>query len=150
MNSIIFARRSLLSFPRLITQTQTIRQISYKPDPLQATRNDPSSAGKLPAEDPLPRYHPPPTRDPSELAAQLSWMIERTASRQLPIYKRWRGGGTKEQIVVKKLQGDTQAFMDDMITALQIKPEKVRLNPTTRQVEITVGSALLRHFRLDP
>ncbi|ODA75932.1 hypothetical protein RJ55_08573 [Drechmeria coniospora] len=78
---------------------------------------------------------PPPCKSPEELA-RLSYMVRRTPSTQLPIYRRTLSGGTRQVVVIKKIDGDKRRMLEDIVEALNVSKEDVRINPTTQHIEL--------------
>ncbi|KAI9147733.1 mitochondrial large ribosomal subunit l49 [Paramyrothecium foliicola] len=128
------ASRSSPLFSSAPLPTTQIASLSF-----QATRSvqqyRPSS--KTP-EEKRPKEHlpvPRPSKTPEELA-QLPYVVRRTPSIQLPIYRKWMSGGTRQVIMIKKVEGDRRKMVEDLVGALQLTREDVRLNPTTQQIEL--------------
>ncbi|KAL7951433.1 mitochondrial large subunit ribosomal protein domain-containing protein [Trichoderma barbatum] len=78
---------------------------------------------------------PPPTKTPEELVS-LGYIVRRTPSVQLPIYRRWQSGGTRQVILIKKVDGDRVRLLEDLVGGLGIAREDVRINPTTQHIEL--------------
>ena len=83
---------------------------------------------------------PPPSKSPVELAT-LPYVVRRTPSAQLPIYRRTMSGGTRQVALIKKVDGDRRKLLDDIVGALQIPKEEIRINPTTQHIEMKVRLA---------
>ncbi|KAF3763252.1 hypothetical protein M406DRAFT_20426, partial [Cryphonectria parasitica EP155] len=66
----------------------------------------------------------------------LTYLVERTASKNLPVYDDVRSGGTRKQTLIKKIVGNTQDLKSDIIEELKFKKEDVKINPVTGQVVI--------------
>jgi large subunit ribosomal protein L49 len=128
-------RHTLLSRPSPLPIVQTA-SLSFQP-----TRSVLQYRPRAnPSEDRKPKAHvpvPQPTKTAEELA-QLAYVVRRTPSAQLPLYRRWMSGGTRLVILIKKVDGDRRKMVDDLIEALQITREDVRLNPTTQHIELKV------------
>ncbi|KAK3814415.1 MAG: mitochondrial large subunit ribosomal protein-domain-containing protein [Benniella sp.] len=61
-----------------------------------------------------------------------SYFVERTKSGQLPVYRDIRNGGTRELIIVRKIQGDAGALRTQM---LQTYPgTDIRVNERSNQL----------------
>ena len=81
---------------------------------------------------------PPPSKSPAELAS-LPYVVRRTPSSQLPIYRRTMSGGTRQVALIKKVDGDRKRMLDDIVGALQIPREEIKINPTTLHIEMKVS-----------
>lgn len=82
---------------------------------------------------------PPPSKTTDELlAAGSPYLLRRTAYGKLPVYRRWRGGGTLEEVLVKKIEGNPKPLVQDLTAMLGCAPEHVKINPTTNQIVIKV------------
>lgn len=126
--------------PRLQTPT-LLRQISYKPNP-NTPRTPPATlANKIPpAARPLFRAPvPPPTITQTELQSRL-YAVRRTPFAQLPVYRNWKSGGTRQIILIKKVSGDKNALVQELLEkVVGGDKERIRINPTTGHVELTVS-----------
>ncbi|KAL6870459.1 mitochondrial large subunit ribosomal protein domain-containing protein [Trichoderma novae-zelandiae] len=78
---------------------------------------------------------PPPTKTPEELVS-LGYIVRRTPSVQLPVYRRWQSGGTRQVVLIKKIDGDRIRLLEDLVGDLGIAREDVRINPTTQHIEL--------------
>ncbi|KUI66036.1 54S ribosomal protein img2, mitochondrial [Cytospora mali] len=89
-----------------------------------------------------PPPSPPATLQASATAApitpprQLSYLVERTASRNFSVYNDTRSGGSKKQTVVKKIVGDAQALRNDITSELGFTKDCVKINPVTGHIKI--------------
>ena len=72
------------------------------------------------------------------MAAGTPYLVRRTPYCQLPVYRRWRGGGTLEEVIIKKIEGDRRRLADDLREVLGCEAERVRINPTTTHIEVKV------------
>ncbi|KZZ92507.1 Ribosomal protein L49/IMG2 [Moelleriella libera RCEF 2490] len=79
---------------------------------------------------------PPPTRTTSEQLAQSPYIVRRTPSLQLPVYKRVMSGGNRVVVLVKKVDGDRKRLLEDLAQSLSIGKESIRINPTTQHLEL--------------
>lgn len=87
---------------------------------------------------------PPPPSSPASSSSspqknQLSYLVERTPSKNLSVYNDARAGGTKKQTVVKKIVGDSRALRDELVEELQFPRDDVKINPVTNHIKIKVG-----------
>lgn len=87
---------------------------------------------------------PPPSSPAASTATstqqkQLTYLVERTPSKNLSVYNDARAGGTKKQTVVKKIVGDARALRDEIAEELQFPKDDVKINPVTGHIKIKVG-----------
>ncbi|RFU77744.1 mitochondrial large ribosomal subunit l49 [Trichoderma arundinaceum] len=113
--------------------TNQAASISTKP----SSRQNPNQKLKIPPQlRQLSRAPvPPPTKSPEELVS-LGYLVRRTPSVQLPVYRRWLSGGTRQVVLIKKVDGDRRRLLEDIIGGLGIAREDVRINPTTQHIEL--------------
>ncbi|KAL7938883.1 mitochondrial large subunit ribosomal protein domain-containing protein [Trichoderma chlorosporum] len=113
--------------------TNQAASISTKP----SSRQNPNQKLKIPPHlRQLSRAPaPPPTKTPEELVS-LGYIVRRTPSVQLPIYRRWQSGGTRQVVLIKKIDGDRVRLLEDLAGGLGIAREDVRINPTTQHIEL--------------
>ncbi|KAF5017308.1 hypothetical protein F66182_10781 [Fusarium sp. NRRL 66182] len=111
--------------------------VSYKPNPLDKPVN-PNKKNKIPYKDrPMKQpFTPLPTKTPKQLAADNNYIIRRTPSSQLPVYRKWMSGGNRVIVLVKKVDGNRKKLVGDLAQALEVKREDIRINPTTQHIEI--------------
>lgn len=91
---------------------------------------------------------PPPSSQASPSASprqprQLTYLVERTPSKNFSVYNDARAGGTKKQTVVKKIVGDARALKDEIAEELHFPKDDVTINPVTGHIKIKVGQAVL-------
>ncbi|KAJ0109354.1 hypothetical protein J7T55_000279 [Diaporthe amygdali] len=84
---------------------------------------------------------PPPSSSAAASAMstqprQLSYLVERTPSKNLSVYNDARAGGTKKQTVVKKIVGDARALRDEIAEELKFPKDDVKINPVTGHIKI--------------
>ncbi|KAM3516158.1 hypothetical protein MY11210_000180 [Beauveria gryllotalpidicola] len=77
---------------------------------------------------------PPPTK--TYLQGSRCYLVRRTASLQLPVYRKLKSGKTREVIIIKNVNGNRLQFLEDIKAGLAVAPDKIRLNPTTQQIEL--------------
>ncbi|TQS33441.1 hypothetical protein Golomagni_06213, partial [Golovinomyces magnicellulatus] len=77
----------------------------------------------------------PPTKTEQELLA-LGYIVRRTPSVELPIYKKRMSGGTKQVITIKKIHGDKRKLLSELSEALSLDSGSIRINPTTQHIEL--------------
>lgn len=89
---------------------------------------------------------PPPVVPPTQAALQpLSYHVNRTASKQLPVYQTTKRGGNLRQTKVRKIEGNIQALREEMRSAMGLQEEHIAINHLTKHILIKVPSnALLR------
>ena len=66
------------------------------------------------------------------------YYIQRTPTRNLPIYQLTKAGGNLRMTRVRKIGGDTEVFRQQLQEFLQPTPEYVRINPINGHVEMKV------------
>ncbi|KAG5947742.1 hypothetical protein E4U59_007623 [Claviceps monticola] len=81
---------------------------------------------------------PPPTKTPEEQASG-PWLVRRTPSGQIPIYKQFKKAHRYHFILVKKVEGDVPKFVDDLAEGTGIPRDEITLVPKTQFVEIKGG-----------
>ncbi|OAA73560.1 ribosomal protein L49/IMG2 [Cordyceps fumosorosea ARSEF 2679] len=79
---------------------------------------------------------PPPSKTPEEQSRARGYLVQRTASAQLPVYRALKSGGTREVILVKKVHGDRRRLVEDIKADLAVAADRIRVNPTTQHVEL--------------
>ncbi|KAG6010547.1 hypothetical protein E4U21_005900 [Claviceps maximensis] len=99
----------------------------------QAPRQSDGRAPSFRSQYPLPT--PPPTKTLEELASS-PYIVRRTPSTQLPVYKNFKSGGNLVMVMIKKVDGDRRRLLEDLVRALALKPSSIRINPTTQNLEI--------------
>ncbi|KOS17809.1 54S ribosomal protein img2 [Escovopsis weberi] len=77
---------------------------------------------------------PLPTEE--QLGSELSYVVKRTVSQGLPVYRKWKAGHTREIILVKKVEGNRSRLVEDLIGGLGVAGDRIRVNPTTQHVEL--------------
>lgn len=80
---------------------------------------------------------PPPSKSEQELLS-LGYIVRRTPSVELPIYKKTMSGGTKHVVLIKKVHGDKRKFLAELSEALSLDSGSIRINPTTQHIELKV------------
>ena len=69
----------------------------------------------------------------------MPYIVRRTAFAQLPVYRKWMAGGTKQVVTIKKISGDTRALGRELTEKFDIPEDNLRLNPVTGHLELKVG-----------
>ncbi|TQW08140.1 ribosomal protein L49/IMG2 [Cordyceps javanica] len=86
---------------------------------------------------------PPPAKTAEELQHARGYLVQRTSSVQLPVYRALKSGGTREIILIKKVHGDRRRLVEDIKAGLAVAADKIRINPTTQHIELQ-GNYLTR------
>ncbi|KAI9892640.1 MAG: hypothetical protein M1814_001333 [Vezdaea aestivalis] len=110
--SIVFSRR------KLTTATSS-------------TESTPINTTSAPA--PIPTQVPKPK--PQEV-----YYVQRTKSRNLPVYQEAKRGGNKLQTKIQKVEGDAQELRKQLVQALQTGDKDVMLNGLTLNIIVKVDS----------
>lgn len=119
----------------------TTRSVSYAPNP-QAKRENPNKANKIPpSKRPLARPIVGPPTITEEALKECKWIIRRTSFAQLPVYQKWRQGATRQEITIKGVTGDKRALLQELRDKLDVPEAKIKLNPTTGAIVLTVRSS---------
>ncbi|KAM0302002.1 hypothetical protein ACHAPM_005155 [Fusarium culmorum] len=131
-------RATLTTIKPAPARRQTFKKhVSYKPDPQEKPVN-PNKNKKIPYKArPLEQPMVPlPAKDPKEVGTYLRYIIKRTPSLQIPVYRKWMSGGNRCIVMIKKVKGDHAKLVKDLSDDLDIKAEDIRLNPVTQHIEI--------------
>lgn len=121
--------------------TPLARSISYKANPRTTRSTDPKAADKIPpSKRPLAREPLPPPTITAESLAAAPYIVRRTGFAQLPVYRKWMSGGTRQVVLVKKVNGSRAKLVDELKEALKVPTDKIRVSPTTGHIELTVSS----------
>lgn len=129
--------RPLFSASQIILRP-SVAPLSIKATPRTTPYNPNANLKIPPAERPLSREPtPPPTKTPEELEA-LAYVVRRTPSVQLPVYRRWMSGGNRQVVLIKKVDGDRRKMLSELTADLGVGKDDVRINPITQHVEIKV------------
>ncbi|OAQ66435.1 ribosomal protein L49/IMG2 [Pochonia chlamydosporia 170] len=78
---------------------------------------------------------PPPTKSPEEFTGS-PYIVRRTPSAQLPVYRRFTSGGNREVVFIKKVDGDRKKLLEDLVESLGVSRGDIRLNPLTQHLEL--------------
>ncbi|KAF4126183.1 large subunit ribosomal protein L49 [Geosmithia morbida] len=139
MSQLFFSRASL---PRVSMATRAILSrvpsttaaISYKPNPLQPR---PRSSPKIPqSQRPLYREPTPPPKLAPDALESMPYIVRRTPFAQLPVYRKWMSGGTRQVITIKKVSGDKAGLVGELTEKLGVPAGNIRINPTTGNLEL--------------
>jgi len=142
---VSLTQRAALSTVRTAPdRTPTFKKhVSYKPNPLEKATN-PNKKNKIPYKD-RPLKQPLftlPHGDPKHIGTYLRYVIKRTPSSQLPVYRKWMSGGNRCIVLIKKVKGDLPKLVKDLLRDLEIKADDIRINPVTQHIEIKVSGYL--------
>ncbi|KAG6122640.1 hypothetical protein E4U13_001728 [Claviceps humidiphila] len=85
------------------------------------------------------RYITPPATKTPEEQASGPWLIGRTPSGQMPIYKQFKKAKEYRFILVKKVEGDVSKFVEDLAEATGIPRDEMAVVPKNQFVEIKGG-----------
>lgn len=81
---------------------------------------------------------PLPTKSEDELA-QMPYQVGRSPSSQLPVYRQVKSGGTQKRTYIKRVEGDRQKLVQELVDNLNLDAQDVKINPTTNHIEIKVS-----------
>lgn len=70
---------------------------------------------------------------------QLTYLVEKTPSLNLPVYNEARSGGTRKETVIRKIVGSAQNMKKEIIEELKFKKDDVNINPVTGHIRIKVS-----------
>lgn len=77
---------------------------------------------------------PAQTITPSE-----NYFVQRTPTRNLPVYQLRKSGGNLKQTRIRKISGKTAELLGELEQRLTPKPEWLKINPTTGHIEMKVS-----------
>ncbi|KAG6074508.1 hypothetical protein E4U30_003312 [Claviceps sp. LM220 group G6] len=109
----------------------------YFSSPAEASSPEAASA----AEEIIPASQyitPPATKTPEEQASG-PWLMRRTPSGQMPIYKQFKKGKEYRFVLVKKVEGDVSKFVEDLAEGTGIPRDEIAVIPKNQFVEIKGG-----------
>lgn len=81
-------------------------------------------------------------------AASEPYYIERTPTRNLPVYQLAKAGGNLRMTRVRKIGGDAEALRGQLERFLEPRPEYVRINPVNGHVEMKVSFSTEESFAM--
>lgn len=141
-------RQHLLRTP--LTATNTSRcLLQQQQQPSQrgtyATAANAAAAARAAAQRKAPRSFarpptPPPTKTPEEQLAR-GYVVRRTSSVQLPVYRKLKSGDTRAVVLIKRVEGDHKKLVEDLKADMDLAAGKIRINPTTKHIELSVSVA---------
>ncbi|KAG6061565.1 hypothetical protein E4U17_001077 [Claviceps sp. LM77 group G4] len=114
----------------------------YFSSPAEASAPEASSSEAASAEEeiiPASRYMTPPATKTPEEQASGPWLLRRTPSGQMPIYKQFRKSHQYRYILIKKIEGDVPKFVEDLAEGTGIPRDELALLPKNQFVEIKGG-----------
>lgn len=125
------------------TATAAPTRLLFRPSFVASTRLLTTEATSTSQTSPTPApSSPAASTATSTRQKQLSYLVERTPSRNLSVYNDARAGGTKKQTVIKKIVGDARALRDEIAEELQFPKDDVKINPVTGHIKIKVGCTI--------
>ncbi len=128
-----------------LTTTTSSPQCLFQHRNSYATAATAAAAARAAAQRRAPRSFaraptPPPTKTAEEQRAG-GYLVQRTSSIQLPVYRKLKSGSTREVILIKKVHGDRRKLVEDIKASFAVAGDKIRINPTTQHVELQVRSS---------
>ena len=72
------------------------------------------------------------------------YFVRRTPTRNLPVYEALKRGGNLKQTKIRKIEGERAQLTKQLEASLDPKPEWLRVNPTTGNIEMKVRLACAR------
>jgi len=69
-------------------------------------------------------------------SAPLPYFVHRSNTNNLPVYEEAKRGGNLHQTRIRKLEGDLPALREQLITALNLPPERISINSVTQHIII--------------
>lgn len=89
-------------------------------------------------------FHAPPSKTIEQHVAEgASYVVRRTPSAQLPIYRRYSMGGKKIITLVKKIEGNKVLMLAHLVSKLNQSKALARVNPYTGNIELKVRRQLV-------
>ena len=76
---------------------------------------------------------------PPSLAPQETYFVNRTQSKNLPVYLLAKRGGNLRQTLIRKVEGNTSSLKRQLEEDLGLDPKTVAVNQLTNHVVIKVG-----------
>ena len=85
-------------------------------------------------------YKPQHTAESTQLPQSeiINYHVDRTPSKQLPIYHLIKAGGNLKQTRIRKISGDITALRTDLQRELGLREDQIRINQLTRHIIIKV------------
>lgn len=139
--SRLLLRPSLASIFQTPLRQSQARFVSFKPNPRAPARNPHANVkDKIPAHMRVVERPPvPPPTISAEALQSAPWVVRRTAYAQLPVYRKWMAGATKEVIMIKKISGDRALLAEQIKEKVGVPEEKIKINPGSGHIEVTVS-----------
>ncbi|KAG5974992.1 hypothetical protein E4U58_002247 [Claviceps cyperi] len=109
----------------------------YFSSPAEAPSSEAASAEQKSI--PASQYITPPATKTPEEQANGPWLIGRTPSGQVPIYKQFKKAQDYRFILLKKVQGDVPKFVEDLAEGTGIPRDEMSVVPRNQFVEIKGG-----------
>lgn len=125
--------------------TETIASTTQAPPtPPAAAASTPFPNATRPRSSPKGASRSKPTRVSAQKAPKplrLTYLVERTVSKNLPVYEDAKSGGTRKFTQIRKVVGNGQHLKRDIIQELGFKKDDVSVNPVTLHVIVKVSNA---------
>ncbi|KAF1920292.1 mitochondrial large subunit ribosomal protein-domain-containing protein [Ampelomyces quisqualis] len=93
---------------------------------------------------PSQRARGPATTAPRQTESILEFMqirpryhVQRSVTRNLPVYTDRKRGGNLHETLIRKITGDSGALRDEIRVYLNLREDRIRVNPLTQHVVIT-------------
>ncbi|KAK4444561.1 putative mitochondrial large ribosomal subunit L49 [Podospora aff. communis PSN243] len=115
----------------LLRTAAPARRLAFPP--VACLRNLTTAASEAASQTPSEPTTATPLAKP---AVRPPYLIERTPSKNLPVYQLAKRGGNYKLTIVKKVEGDKQALRRDIAQALGMDLEDVRVKTVTGHIEL--------------
>nr|XP_036582117.1 54S ribosomal protein img2, mitochondrial [Colletotrichum truncatum]KAF6790777.1 54S ribosomal protein img2, mitochondrial [Colletotrichum truncatum] len=85
---------------------------------------------------PTIRFSSTETSPATETSKTRSYTVGLTNSNSYPVYKHDKAAGSSKFTIVKKIEGNNKALVQDLVQELGVPKENVKINPVTKHIEI--------------
>lgn len=121
-------------------RVSTVQRPTAEIDPTKPPTFPRNANFTLPKDEPKPDLAPvrQPTLTPEQMEA-LPYVIRRTPYSHLPVYRVWKNGGTREKILIKKVNGNKKVLVQELKDNIGVTNDRIKINYTTGHIEIIVG-----------
>lgn len=106
---------------------------------LVSTETTPSTQTSMPPPSSSQGSQAPAAAPSAPKPKQLTYLVEKTPSLNLPVYNEARSGGTRKETVIRKIVGSAQNMKQELIEELKFKKDDVNINPVTGHIRIKVS-----------
>lgn len=144
MSAFVLCIRTLRQSSARLPASVSLRQVhTYKPEPSRKASTTPVN-GKVQeraqstSATPLKSITDAINTTISSSISLEPYFVQRTPTRNLPIYQLAKAGGNLKLTKLRKLVGDTEALRKELEGFLAPKPEYVRINSLTGHIIIKV------------